>query len=406
MKLPKTAYILLWFPKPSETFVFREVIGLRKMGLPLKVYTLYGKINKGLSPEMKSASSGVKRLGIPYLTYAYRDISHWWKKDPKTVIGILKTMCLKPWYGLEKTAENFWALLCAFHLARRFDKEEIDHIHAPWACGPATAAWIASRLTDIPFSFTARAGDIFPPDGMLKDKIRDSVFVRTNNRANINHLRRFAAGNMDKIHMIYNGVAHHRYQDSPVTMKPPYRLLALGRFVGKKGYKCLIKSCKILRDWGMDFRLTLAGDGPQRRELKNLTRKLGLVDRISFPGFVSHDQVSKLFCSADVFLMPSIVHSSGDRDGIPNVIIEALMHRVPVIATAISGIPEVIEDGVTGLLIPENDPSAVSRAVLGLVRDRRSAIEMAERGRLKVQKQFNAQKNCQKILLLYQQSLF
>jgi glycosyltransferase involved in cell wall biosynthesis len=114
--------------------------------------------------------------------------------------------------------------------------------------------------------------------------------------------------------------------------------------------------------------------------------------------------VSDLLFSTDIFLMPSIVHSSGDRDGIPNVIMEALMHRVPVIATAVSGIPEVIEDGVTGLLIPQKDPFAISRTVLGLVKDRASAVEMAERGRSKVTEQFDPEKNCRKVLLLYQQS--
>ena len=129
------------------------------------------------------------------------------------------------------------------------------------------------------------------------------------------------------------------------------------------------------------------------------------MDHISFPGFVSHDRVSNLFFSSDIFLMPSIVSASGDRDGIPNVIMEALVHRVPVVATAVSGIPEVIEDGVTGLLIPEKDPSAISRAVLRLVRDRVSAIDMAERGRAKVQAQFDPEKNCRKVFLLYEQSL-
>ncbi len=401
LKLPKTAYILLWFPKPSETFVFREVTDLQKMGLSLKVFTLYGNLTRDLSPEMRSASIGVERLGISYLKDAYSDLIYWCKKNPKKVIGLLKSVFVNRWYGFEKTGENLWAFFCAFRLSRRFEEEGIEHIHAPWACGPATAAWIASKLTGIPFSFTARAWDISPPDGLLKDKMRDSIFVRTNNTANVDYLRQFADGNTDKIHMIYNGLPLNQYQAAPVKMAPPYRLLALGRLVPIKGYIDLIMACKIIQNSGVDFRLVLAGDGPLRRRLKRLTRRMGLDERILFPGFVTHDRISRLFYSADVFLMPSRVASSGDKDGIPNVILEALMHNVPVVASRISGIPEVIEDGATGILVPERDPAAIARAVIRLVSDRDGALKMAKRGRSRVLEMFDSQQNFMKVLQLF-----
>jgi len=145
LKNPKTAYILLWFPKPSEIFIFREVANLKEMGLPLVVFFLYGKLHRGLSKEMRSASDGVFRLGVPFLKKAHKDLFRWWKKEPKKLIRILKSLFVKPYYGVEKTGENLWAFLCALHLANRFKERGIRHIHAPWACGPATAAWIASR---------------------------------------------------------------------------------------------------------------------------------------------------------------------------------------------------------------------------------------------------------------------
>ena len=402
MSPPKTAYILLWFPEPSETFIFKEVVNLRAMGLPLLIFTLYGRPKSGLSQEMRSYGGDVERLGIPYLKSGYPDLIHWWKKDRKKVFRLLKAIIVKRWYGLEKTGENLWAFFCAFRLARRFEDQGIEHIHAPWANGPATAAWIASHLTGIPFSFTARAWDIYPADGVLREKIRDAALVRSETRHNIQHLSHFTNGNMNKIYLTYNGVPLRSREEAPVLMSPPYRLLALGRFVGKKGYDYLIKACRILKDSGLHFHLTLAGSGPKGAQLKRLTRKLGLAQCISFPGFITYDRVSDLFRSTDLFLMPSIVHSSGDRDGIPTVIMEALLHRVPVIATDVSGISELIENHITGLLIPQKNPSAIAGAVIQLLRNRQTALDMAERGRSRVLELFNPEINHRKVFELYQ----
>jgi glycosyltransferase involved in cell wall biosynthesis len=401
----KTAYILLWFPKPSETFVFREVMNLQDMGLLIRVFSLYGKLNRKLTPEMQAASGAVERLGIGYLKRAPSEVLHWVKRDRNKVLDFLKSLTVKPWYGLEKTGENLWAFLCALHLARRFREEKIEHIHAPWASGPATAAWIASNLTGIPFSFTCRAWDIYPPDGALKEKIRDAALVRSETGYNITQLAELAGHHTAKIHLTYNGVPLKTHREAPVAMTPPYNLLALGRLVGKKGYDYLISACKILKDAGFDFKLTLAGDGPLKGKLKRLTRRMRLTDRISFPGFVTYENISELFHSADIFLMPSIVHSSGDRDGIPTVIMESLLHRVPVVATNVSGIPEVIENGVTGFLIPQKNSLALARAIVDMARDRKGAIRMADEGREKVFNMFDTKKCHTRVLHLYKKHI-
>ncbi len=402
MSIPKTAYILLWFPQPSETFIFKEVLSLWKMGSVVQIFTLYGERKRNLSPEMRSVSDRVERLGAHYIKDFPADLKYWWKRNRDLTADLLKNVPFRRWNGFEKGGENLWSFLCAFRLARRFEEEGIEHIHAPWANGPATAAWISSRLTGIPFSFTARAWDIYPPDGALKEKARDAMFIRSETKTNISYLAEFTGVTPSKIHLTYNGVPLAVRQDAPVVMKPPYKLLALGRFVGKKGYDFLLRACKVLKDSGVDFRLTLAGAGPRGTQLKYLTRKLGLADRVSFPGFVPHDKVSDLFQAADVFLMPSVVHSSGDRDGIPTVIMEALLHRVPVIATDVSGIGELIEDGVTGLLIQEKRPLAISQAVQRMIHDRPEALEMAERGRSRVMEQFNPDINHKRVFELYE----
>jgi colanic acid/amylovoran biosynthesis glycosyltransferase len=387
----KIAYILLWFPKPSETFIFREIINLRKMGLPIKVVSLYGEWKKCLSAEMalNSNGNGVARLGIPHARRVPADVLYWWQRRPDVTQELLRTIPLRRWSSLEVGGENLWAFLCGFSLARQFEREDIRHIHAPWANGPATAAWVASRLTGIPFSFMARAGDIYPPDGALPEKMRDSAFVRTNPKANVDYLLGLSGVNRDKIHLTYDGYPLETYQDAPVAMTPPYRLLAMGRMVKVKGFPILLWAARLLADQGVDFHLTLAGAGYMGPYLWGLSRWLGLADRVSFPGFIPHDQVSPLFAAADIFVMPSIIASSSDRDGLPNVILEALLHRLPTVATDVAGIGEVIRNGETGLLVPQKDPEALAAAILHLTRDRQAALEMAARGQELVKEQFD-----------------
>ncbi|HIJ75474.1 MAG TPA: glycosyltransferase family 4 protein [Deltaproteobacteria bacterium] len=400
MKLPKIAYILLWFPKPSETFIFREVVNLRRLGLPVEVFTLYGQLSWKLSSEMQ-AYGDVKRLGIAVLKRLPGDITYWRRKKPELVWELFRTLPIRKWKSLEFGGENIFAFLCAFTLARMFEKQDFDHIHAPWAMGPAMAAWIASRLTGIPFSFAGRAGDIYPPDGALKEKIRDSLFVISENMTNVPYLNGFLPQAASKIYGIYNGIASGSFKDAPVVMKPPYQLLALGRFDRIKAFEVLLQACGILKESGLDFHLTLAGDGPRRLQLKYWTYRLGLKNYISYPGFIPHDRVSELFCSADIFVMSSAVHKSGDRDGLPTVIMEALMHRLPVVSTNVCGIPEVIINNETGLLVRQKDPPALAGAIRKVISDRSAALEMAEKGRELVLNKFDPVANHGRIFDLF-----
>ena len=403
MDLPRIAYILLWFPKPTETFIFREVVNLLKMGLDLKVFTLYGPLTRDLSPEMKLLAPHIERLGLPSLRFFWKDCLYWWKRKPEVIRRLLRTMLPGRWSNPEREGESLWGAWCSLHLARRFQAEKITHIHAPWASGPATAAWAASQLTGIPYSFTGRAHDVFTPDSLLPEKVRDAAFVRGDSRAALKRLSALTGGAHGKFHLTYNGVPLTALAPAPVRMQPPYRLLALGRFVDLKGFEVLIEAGRILLDSGIDFHLTLAGSGPRGRHLKHLARKLGLASHISFPGFISHDRVAELFYGTDIFIMPSTVQASGDRDGLPTVLLEALLHRVPVIASDVGGIGEVIADGVTGCLIPPRDPRAIADAVLRMIRDRDAALAMAEHGRGRIQQDFDPETNHRRVLELFRE---
>jgi glycosyltransferase involved in cell wall biosynthesis len=141
---------------------------------------------------------------------------------------------------------------------------------------------VASKLTGIPFSFTGRASDIYPPDGALEEKIRDSLFVTSDNMTNIPYLQGLANGDTNKIYGIYNGISLERHEEAPIPMTPPYQLLAFGRFDRIKAFDVLLYACKILKDSGLSFHLTLAGDGPRKILFKRLTKQLGLLNWYHF----------------------------------------------------------------------------------------------------------------------------
>jgi len=399
--LPRIAYILLWFPKPSETFIFREVMDLWQMEAPVTVYTLYGELRKKLSPEMASVSHKVERLGVPFLRRLPKDVNYWWVRDRRTTLELFRTIPVRRWRSVEVGGENIWAFLCGFTLARLFQRDAIDHIHAPWANGPATAALVASKLTGIPYSFTGRAVDIYPPDGALEEKIRDAAFVTTETMINVPYLQQHADSHSEKIRGIYNGVPLERFSEAAVPMKRPYRILALGRFDRIKAFHVLIRACGILKKRDVDFRLTLAGSGWRKLYYKYLGWRCGISDRVSYPGYVSYDRVTELFSSSDVFVMASAVHRTGERDGLPTVIMEAFMHRLPVVATDVCGIPEVVHDGVTGCLVRQNDPDALADGIARMLSNREAALRMAERGRELVMEQFDPERNHRKILDLF-----
>ncbi len=400
LSLPKTAYIVLWYPLPSETFIFREVENAKAAGLPFRVHALYGESGRNLSRDMRRVAPTVSRLGARAIPIILADMAWWAIKKPVETGRILGRIPWRRWSCLEVAGENIWAMCAGFTLARRFLADGIRHIHAGWANGPATAAWVASRLSGIPFSFSARAGDIYPQDGALADKMRDAAAIHTNNKANIAYLGSMLPGAAGKIRQIYNSLTLTGRAESPVHMEPPYRLLAVGRFCRTKGFDILIDACAILARRGFPFQLTLVGAGLPwpTAVIRRRIRIHGLRARVFLPGFVSHDRMSELYAASDIFVMPSVVHSSGDRDGIPNVIMEALSHRLPVVATDVSGIPEVVEDGVTGRLVRQRDPEALAEAIMDLAADRARALALAEAGRDRVAAMFDPETNTRAIL--------
>ncbi|THB77281.1 MAG: colanic acid biosynthesis glycosyltransferase WcaL [Desulfobulbaceae bacterium] len=401
--VPPTAYILLWFPKPSETFIYNEIKQLRHVGLPITVYTLYGRIKKDLSEDMQSETDQTIRLGwtsIPRLASYF--LYQFWKQ-PRLTFTLLCQVLLRRPKGAEKTLENLWAFFCSFYLAYLFNRENISHIHAPWASGCATAAWSASRLSSIPFSFTMRAWDVHPPDNLIEEKVSEARFIRSETRYNIDHLIGETNPYAEKCHVTRNSVPLSTSKETIPTFNTPCQLLAIGRLVGKKGFNHLIDSCATLRQMSVPYHLHLIGSGPKLNQLRSHVSQRGLESHITFHGYVPHDQIQTYYKQADILIMPCVIDSSGDRDGIPTVILEALACCVPVITTPVSGIPELIIHKHNGLLASPGNPEEIAQSVIQLIEDTALRRQIVKNGYRDVMAEFSNQTNIQKLLTLYQQ---
>lgn len=396
------AYVLLWFPLSSETFIFREIVQLRALGLDIRVYTMYGAALRGCSREMRAYDGPVTRMGVRALFRILGAFFRELRKRPRLVWRLMREGFFRRMRNLEALGENLWCFMAGFLLAEDSLRDGVTLIHSSWANGPATAAWVASRLTGIPFAFTGRAGDIYPEDGLLREKSRDARFIRTNNAANVAWLSRFCPpGEEDKVRLVYNSLTFTEREPCGIPMRAPYRLLAVGRFARTKGFPELITALARLRRERVPVRLTLVGDGAWRGRLTRQIRRLGLEGCVDLPGFVPHDELKRFRLTHDMLVVPSVVHTNGDRDGIPNVIMEALSTGMPVVATDVCGIAEVIRDGETGLLVPQRDPAALANAIRAMLADREAAQAMAQAGRALVEAMFDRDRNIAALRDLY-----
>jgi|UniRef100_A0A7C3V1W6 glycosyltransferase involved in cell wall biosynthesis len=393
MNSPRIAYILLWFPEPTQTFILDEVNTMAGLGLDLTVYTLYGPRPASRVAGMAKVKTPVHHLGVASARQVLHSLARLSKDFGPEAPALLRRVWVRRWRSPETAGEALWAALGGVHLAGRFQADGINHIHAPWANGPATAAWVASSLTGIPFSFCAHAHDIYPPDGALQEKLVAASFVRTISHANRRYLTGLVPEAAAKIVHLTYGAPLTSEPRQPWTPNPPFRLLALGRLVEKKGFPVLLAACRHLMEWGVDFHLTLAGDGPERRRLMGLVQEYALGDRVTFLGHVPHNKVPELFRQADQFIMPCVVARQGDRDGLPNVILEALAFQVPVVATDVNGVNEAIIPGKTGWLVPPQQPRLLAQAMREALYQPEEAQRRAEQGRELVRREFDSTTN-------------
>ncbi len=322
------AYVVGTYPQPSETFIAREVAGLRARGHQVEIFSLF-------TPADGPADG----------------VSYGWTSMPERVV--------------RKLAEPAAVRALARRWGDEFVLRECGAVLAHFGSRPSTLALEAAG--ELPLFLSLHARDLYCEAERLEDKLRCAAVVVTCTHANVDFLRTHYPIYSAKIHLIYHGLPRE-WLETPAPGRPreqgePLRLLAAGRLVEKKGFAVLLEACALLARRGLPFMLRIPGEGPQRHALSLAARRQGITRQFSLPGWANQQELVAAYAWADVFCCPSILAVDGDRDGLPNVLLEAQSTGLPAVGSRFSGIPEAISDGQTGSLVPPSDAAALAEAL-------------------------------------------
>jgi glycosyltransferase involved in cell wall biosynthesis len=275
----------------------------------------------------------------------------------------------------------------------------LDHLHAHFANEPTFVALLASRLLDVPFSFTAHAKDIYakgPGDAVLAEQVAAAAFAVTVCEANRRHFNGLLGPAAAKVRTLFNGVDLERLR--PAAAPRPAngsqrRLLCVARLVEKKGVDLLLRAVAQLRDRGLRPSCTVIGEGPDREALERLRGELGLDEAVDLPGCLPHEAVTAQMVSSDLFVLPCRVTANGDRDALPTVLLEAMACGLACLSTPVGGVAEIIEHRRTGLLLPTENPWALAAAIEDLLSQPTRARAYGRAGRRRAEELFDRRRN-------------
>jgi colanic acid/amylovoran biosynthesis glycosyltransferase len=366
----RVAYVMSRFPKLTETFVLGELLALERRGVPVDLYPLLRERASVVHPE--AARLVARSRYEPFLSPAIV-VSQlvWLRRRPGAYLRAWRDVLAGTW-----GSPNFFvgAIGCfpkVAHSARRMQAEGVTHVHCHFANHPAVAGLIVHRLTGIPFSFTAHGSDLHKDRRMLARKVAEAAFVATishdNRRLIVAECGEHVAG---KVHVVRAGVDTRLFTPSTLEQRrDALRIVCVGTLHEVKGQPYLIEACRLLARQGVDVRCRLIGGGPDERALRGQIEAAGLAESVVLAGPRTRQQIVDELRRADALVAPSVPTRAGRREGIPVVLMEAMSTGLPVVASAISGIPELVEDGVSGLLVPPGDAAAIARALRRLTAD-------------------------------------
>jgi glycosyltransferase involved in cell wall biosynthesis len=388
------AYVMKRYPRLSETFILNEIRAMERLGARLQMFSL-------LAPEPPPHHPMVAEVSAPLNSLPVRIL-------PKLAVLMrahLAAIFSAPLaYGFAAWRACVWSVadaspifvwkqfIRAGFVATSCRRAGVRHIHAHFANDPAQVAHFASLMSGIPFSVTAHAKDIYlTPKRVLRWRASEALFVATCTGYNARYLRGLLRSkDHGKIRLVYHGIDISTFAPSAsAPSESPFLVLSVGRLVPKKGHDDLIAACALLRDAGHDFRCLIVGAGPEQPNLKALIDHHALESQVKLTGSMTHVELIELYRQAGLFALAPRIADDGDRDGIPNVIAEAMASGVPVVSTKISGIPELVRDQQTGILVPPNDPKALAAAIGSLITDPGRAARLARSARALVQQEFD-----------------
>jgi glycosyltransferase involved in cell wall biosynthesis len=324
-------------------------------------------------------------------------------KNPRIYAGAMAVAARR--FARTRKSATLKHLLQAGYLVRHLlPASGVAHLHAHFAHSPTSVAMFASKLSGLPFSFTAHAKDIYTSDPrQIREKMALASFVVTCTRYNKRHLAKLTQGVDTPVHCVYHGIdlALFSGMGTRCSPEPPFRILTIARLTPKKGLPTVLKAVRLLKDQGVDVVHDLIGDGEDRDTILSCVDQLALGRTTRWLGTLPHHQVIDHYRKADVFALGCEVAPNGDRDGIPNVLVESMAMGVPVVATGISAVPEIVSDGATGLLVPPGQPEDMARAIQRLLTDTRLRSRIIPAARARVAAQFDNRKLVDDLAAVY-----
>lgn len=393
------AYVMSRFPKLTETFILFEVLAVERLGERVELYPLLRHEEPVSHPE---ALALLPRAHFqPFLSRAiFASQLHFLRHRPRAYLGALAAMLR----GTLGSANYFFGGLAIFprtaHVARLMDAQGVRHVHCHFSNHPATAGFLIHRLVGIPYSFVAHGSDLHVDRHMLERKVAEAAFAVAISQDNLEEMvAECGEWARAKIEVIHCGVDTDqlRPRAAPATGRP-FTILCIGTLHEVKGQAVLVDACRELRDAGVVVRCRLIGDGPDEAALQARIDAAGLSETITLDGRRTRDGVIELLAKADLLVAPSVPTPSGRREGIPVVLMEAMSCGLPVVASRLSGIPELVEDGVSGILVTPGDASAVASAIRRLADDPARRAQMGAAARERVVRDFDLITNTRRII--------
>ena len=385
------AVLLSRFPTVTETFILREVDEMERQGQSVVLVPMLRENPPVVHDAAKPWTA--RALYTRYVSPAiFAANLRAFFKQPARCVSLFARLVAGTITRPGTLARTIAVFPKSVYLAERLPREGVRHVHAHFATHPSTMALIISSLSDITFSFTVHAHDIQLDRSLLGWKLRETRFVRSISDYNKRFLEKLYPQAHGKIMVVHVGIEPEKYEDNArrfhATTTGIPKVLCVAAHRPYKGLPVLIEACRILREQGVTFRCDVLGHGPMRAELEQLIRAKGVEEVIHLLGAKPEHVVADMMGEATLFVLPSIIASDGQMEGIPVALMEAMASSRAVVSTSISGIPELVENGVNGLLVPPGDAQALATAMRTLLEDRERAKEMGRRGQEKVRAEF------------------
>ncbi|HET9435570.1 MAG TPA: glycosyltransferase family 4 protein [Candidatus Limnocylindrales bacterium] len=409
------AYIMSRFPKLTETFILDELVAVDRAGLRVELFPLLRERADVVHPE---AEPWVRRAHyLPFLSPAIVASNvAFLVRHPRRYLGTLAAMLRGTAGSLNFYLGGIGIFPKVVHAARRMEALGVGHVHCHFATHPALAGFLVHRLVGIPFSFTAHGSDLHVDRTMLCRKVSEAAFVVTISRSNAAVFEAECGGPIETLRVVHCGIDGNVFRpdaaspdavsgDTGARANPPpggpLTIACVGTLHEVKGQTHLVEAAAELVRRGVDLRVRFVGDGPDRAELERLAAALGLGERVEFLGQRARAEVVALLGGADILVAPSVPTAQGKREGLPVVLIEAMAAGVPVVASHLSGIPELVEDGVTGLTVTPGDSTALADAIGRLAADPALRSRLADAGRARVAADFDLDTNARRLIGLF-----